>query len=101
MTPVNVVLLQLQLIYNHNIIPNVPLLRLIGHDDIRTLPVVGVGGLTVLYNQSYVARFDTQYTSFTLCSGTNAGSLLVFYNSMLNFELSLTNHALKVDNLFI
>ena len=50
MTPVNVVLSQLQLSFNHNITPNVQLLHLIGHDNIRTLPVVGVGGLNVLSN---------------------------------------------------
>ena len=47
-----------------------------------------------------MASFETQYTSFALRSESIVGSLLVlFYNSMLNSELSLTNHAIKSEQL--
>ena len=89
MTPVNVVLSQSTLSYNFNFIPDVPPLTLIGH-EICTLPIVGAGGLTVLYNQSYVAKFETQNTTFGYNSGTVTGVLLVlFYNGMMNSQFSL------------
>ena len=47
-----------------------------------------------------MARFETQCTSFTLHSESIDGSLLVlFYNSMLISERSLTNHAMKSEQL--
>ena len=55
MAPVNVILSQCNLQLNFNILPNVPPLTLIGHDTC-SLPVVGAGGLTVLFNQSFLAK---------------------------------------------
>ena len=94
MVPVNVILSQSNLRFNFNIIPNVPPLTLIGH-DICSLPVVGAGGLTVLFNQSFLARFLSQNSQigFDLGNGgTVSGNLLViFYNGMVNSQLSLTD----------
>ena len=89
MTPVNVVLSQSQLSFNYNVILGVPSLTPIGH-EICTLPIVGAGGLTVLYNQSYVAACKNQGTSYTSCSGTIAGiSFVLFLNGMMNSQLLL------------
>ena len=94
MAPVNVILSQSFLRFNFNVIPNVPPLTLIGH-DICSLPVVGAGGLTVLFNQSFLARFISQNTQigFDLGNGgTVSGNILViFYNGMVNSQLSLTD----------
>ena len=54
---------QFNLRFNLNIIPNVPPLTLIGH-DICSLPVVSAGGLTVLFNQSFLARLSSQSGNF-------------------------------------
>ena len=57
--------------------------------------MVGAGGLTVLFNQSFLARFISQNTQigFDLGNGgTVSGNILViFYNGMVNSQLSLTN----------
>ena len=94
MVPVNVILSQSNLRFNFNIIPNVPPLTLIGH-DICNLPVVGAGGLTVLFNQSFLARFSSQNTKIGFDfgnGGTVSGNILViFYNGMVNSQLSLTD----------
>ena len=94
MAPVNVILSQFNLQFNFNIIPNVPPLTLIGH-DICSLPVVGAGGLTVLFNQSFLARFRSQNTliGYGLGNGgTVSGNMFViFYNDMINSPLSLTD----------
>ena len=94
MAPVNVILAQSNLRFNFNVIPNVPPLTLIGH-DICNLRVVGAGGLTVLFNQSFLARFLSQNTKigFDLGNGgTVSGNILViFYNGMVNSQLSLTD----------
>ena len=94
MAPVNVILSQTYLRFNFNVIPNVPPLTLIGH-DICSLPVVSADGLTVLYNQSFLARFSSQSTQigdFFGNVGTVSGNILViFYNGMINSQLSLTD----------
>ena len=94
MAPVNVILSQSDLRQNFNIIPNVPPLTLIGH-DICSLPVVGAGGLTVLFNQSFLAKFSSQSTEIGYGfgnGGTVTGNILViFYNGMVNSQLSLTD----------
>ena len=91
MAPVNVILSHFNLQFNFNIIPNVPPLTLIGH-DICSLPVVGAGGLTVLFNQSFLARFSSQTGSYSDNGGTVTGNILViFYNGMVNSQLSLTD----------
>ena len=94
MAPVNVILSMSNISSSFNIIPNVPPLTLIGH-DICSLPVVGAGGLTVLFNQSFLVRFSSQSTQIGLGAGnggTVAGNMLViFYNGMVNSQLSLTN----------
>ena len=93
MAPVNVILSQSFLQFNFNIIPNVPPLTLIGH-NICSFPVVGAGGLTVLYNQSFLARFSSLSTQIGIDlgnGGTISGNILViFYNGMVNSQLSLT-----------
>ena len=92
MAPVNVILSHSDLQFNFNNIPNVPPLTLIGH-DICSLPVVGAGGLTVLFNQSFLARFSSQSTQIGYGvgnGGTVSGNILViFYNGMVNSQLSL------------
>ena len=94
MAPVDVILSQSNLRSNFNIIPNVPPLTLIGH-NICSLPVVGAGGLTVLFNQSFLAKFSSQSTEigYDLSNGgTVTGNILViFYNGMVNSQLSLTD----------
>ena len=94
MAPVNVILSDSNLRFNFNNIPNVPPLTLIGH-DICSLPVVGAGGLTVLFNQSFLARFSSQSTHIGYGvgnGGTVTGNILViFYNGMVNSQLSLTD----------
>ena len=69
-------------------------MTLIGH-DICSLPVVGAGGLTVLFNQSFLARFLSQNTQIGYVfgnSGTVTGNILViFYNGIVNSQLSLTD----------
>ena len=94
MAPVNVILSQSFLQFNFNIIPNVPSLTLIGH-DICSLSVVGAGGLTVLFNQSFLARFSSLSTQIGLDignGGTVSGNILaIFYNGMVNSQLSLTD----------
>ena len=94
MVPINVILSQSYFELNFNIIPNVPPLTLIGH-DICSLPVVGAGGLTVLFNQSFLARFSSQSTQigdFFGNGGTVTGNMLVlFYNGMINSQLLLTD----------
>ena len=52
----------LSILYCHSSL-EVVLLTLIGH-EIRKIPIVSAGGLTVLYNQLYVAKFKGQYNSF-------------------------------------
>ena len=92
MAPVNVILSQSNLQANFNIIPNVPPLTLIGH-NICSLPIFGAGGLTVLFNQSFLARFSSQSTQIGHGfgnGGTVTGNILViFYNGMVNSQLSL------------
>ena len=89
MTPVDIVMSQSILYYNLNVIPDVPPLTLIGH-EICKLPIVGSGGLTVLYNQSYLAKFESQYTTSGFNGGTVTGILLVlYYNGMMNSQPSL------------
>ena len=91
MAPVNVILSHFNLRFNLNIIPNVPPLTLIGH-DICSLPVVGAGGLTVLFNQSFLARLSSQSGNIFTNGGTVTGNILViFYNGMVNSQLSLTD----------
>ena len=94
MITVNVILSQSYLQFNFNIIPNVPPLTLTGQ-DICSLPVVGAGGVTVLFNQSFLARFSSQSTIIGDDygnGGTISGNMLViFYNGMVNSQLSLTN----------
>ena len=91
MAPVNVILSHYNLQWNLNIIPNVPPLTLIGH-DICSLPLVGAGGLTVLFNQSFLARLSSQSGVFSSNGGTVTGNILViFYNGMVNSQLSLTD----------
>ena len=92
MACVNVVLLQTQLSNNRNIIPNIPPLTLI-KQGICTLPIFGAGSLTVLFNQSFEARFMSQgKIQSVFNSGTVAGGLLViFYNGMMNSQLWLEN----------
>ena len=90
MAPVNVILTQSYLRKRFNIILNVHLLILIGH-DICSLPVVGAGGLTVLFNQSFLARFSTQSAQIGYGLG-NVGTVTgnIFYNGIANSQLSLT-----------
>ena len=91
MAPVNVILSHYSLQWNFNIIPNVPPLTLIGH-DLCSLPVVGAGGLTVLFNQSFLARFSSQSGNYSDNFGTVTGNtLVIFYNGMVNSQLSLTD----------
>ena len=95
MAPVNVILSQSTLQLNFNIIPNVPPLTLIGH-DICSLPVVGAGGVTVLFNQSFLARFSSQSTQIGDYGSGNGGTvtgnmLVLFYNGMINSQLLLTD----------
>ena len=91
MAPVNVILSQSDLRLNFNIIPNVPPLTLIGH-DICSLPVVGAGGLTVLFNQSFLAKISSESGCGLGNGGTVSGNILViFYNGMVNSQLSLTD----------
>ena len=91
MAPVNIILSHSYLELNFNIIPNVPPLTLIGH-DICSLPMVGAGGLTVLFNQSFLARFSSQSDNCSHNFGTVTGNILViFYNGMVNSQLSLTD----------
>ena len=91
MAPVNVILSHFNLQFNLNNIPNVPPLTLIGH-DICSLPVVGAGSLTVLFNQSFLARFSSQTGNCSDSVGTITGNILViFYNGMANSQLSLTD----------
>ena len=73
MAPVNVILSHYNLQWNLNIIPNIPPLTLIGH-DICSLPLVGAGGLTVLFNQSFLARLSSQSGVFSSNGGTVTGS---------------------------
>ena len=49
----------LSILYCHSS-SDVALLTLIGH-EIRKILIVSAGGLTVLYNQLYVAKFEGQY----------------------------------------
>ena len=60
----------LSILYCHSS-SDVALLTLIGH-EIRKSPIVSASGLTVLYiyNQFYVAKFESQYNSFTYNSKT-------------------------------
>ena len=89
MESVNIVMSQLILYFNINYIPDVPPLTLIGH-KICNLPIVGSGGLTVLYNQSYAAKFESKNTTVGYNGGTITGFLLVlFYNGMMNSQFSL------------
>ena len=89
MAPVSVILSHVNLQYNLNIIPNVPPLTLIGH-DICSFPVVGAGSLTVLFNQSFLARFSSQSSDCSDTYGAITGNILViFYNGMANSQLSL------------
>ena len=94
MAPVNVILSQSNLQFNFNIIPNVPPLTLIGH-AICSLPVVGAGGLTVLFNQSFLARFSSQSTQIGYGLGNggtvSGNTLVIFYNGMVNSQLLLTD----------
>ena len=91
MASVNVILSQFNLQSNFNIIPNVPSLTLIGH-DICSLPVVGAGGLTVLFNQSFLAKISSESGCGLGNGGTVSGNILViFYNGMVNSQLSLTD----------
>ena len=91
MAPVNVILSHYSLQWNFNIIPNIPPLTLIGH-DICSLPLVGAGGLTVLFNQSFLAKFSSQSGYCSSNGGTVTGNILViFYNGMVNSQLSLTD----------
>ena len=94
MAPVNVILSQSNLQFNFNIIPNVLPLTLIGH-DICNLPVAGAGGLTVLFNRSFLAKFSSQSTQIGYGvgnGGTITGNILViFYNGMVSSRLSLTD----------
>ena len=92
MAPVKVVLSQTQFHFNVNIIPNIPPLTFIRH-DICILPLLGAGSLTVLFNQSFEARFTSQgkipsdYSSGTVTGGV----LVIFYNGMMNSQLWLKN----------
>ena len=52
----------LSILYCHSLL-DVVLLTLIGY-EIRKIPIVSSGGLTVLYNQLYVTKFESQYYSF-------------------------------------
>ena len=91
MTTVNIVMSHSTLYYNLNFIPDVPSLTLIGN-EICKLPIIVSGGLTVLFNQSYVAKFKSQYTTAGYNGGTVTGYLLVlFYNGMMNSHFSLKN----------
>ena len=91
MAPVNIILSQSYLRLNFNIIPNVPPLTLIGH-DICSLPLVGAGGLTVLFNQSFLARFSSQSGDCSDTYGAITGNILViFYNGMVYSQLLLTD----------
>ena len=90
MAPAKMILAQSQFYDNINIIPNIPPLTLI-KQGICTLPIFGAGLLTVLFNQSFEARFMSQgkvHSGFS--SGTVAGGILViFYNGMMNSQLLL------------
>ena len=91
MEPVNFILSHYNLELNLNNIPNVPPLTLIGH-DICNFPVIGAGGLTVLFNQSFLARFSSQSGNCSDNGGTVIGNILViFYNGIVNSQLSLTD----------
>ena len=46
-------------------------------DDICSLPVVGAAGLTVLFNQSFLARFLSVSGYWSRNGGTVTGNILV------------------------
>ena len=70
---------------NGNIIQNIPPLNLIPHHQFCRLPLLGSGGVTIIFNQTFGASFTSNDTILDLCWGSVAGSsLILYYNGMFN-----------------
>ena len=74
---------------NGNIIHNIPPLNMVPHHQFCRLPLLGSGGVTVIFNQTFGASFTSTDTILDLCRGSIAGSsLILYYNGMFNSRVS-------------
>ena len=71
---------------NYNVISGIPPLEDIG-PNICYLPLIGAGGLSLLFNQSYKVTFLCLGNLVWYCGGTIAGNMLILYtNGMYNSQ---------------
>ena len=71
---------------NYNVISGIPPLEDIG-PNICYLPLIGAGGLSLLFNQSYKVTFLCLCNLVWYCGGTIAGNMLILYtNGMYNSQ---------------
>ena len=71
---------------NYNVISGIPPLQDIG-PNICYLPLIGAGGLSLLFNQSYKVTFLCLGNLVWYCGGTIAGNMLILYtNGMYNSQ---------------
>ena len=82
-----------------NIILNIPSFEELGA-DLCHLPLIGAGGLSLIFKQSYKVILSTHSTIITVCDGTVAGGMLIlFTNGMYNSMVIISNNFLFFDNL--
>ena len=88
---VTVELVHLTISLGFNVILNIPPLEEAGA-NLCQLPLIGAAGLSLIFNQSYMASFVCNTCISYFCGGTVAGNMLILYtNGMYNSQVTIVN----------